>query len=237
MDFNTGGGSRRPDDRPLFGGETGRPTGDPGRGPVGGPAGEFDLQDPLNSFIATVRAVVLDPVGFFRGIRQQGDFVNPLVFAVICALINGILGGIIGFLISLGFVGGQDVGGTFGNLIANIVLSPIYAAIAVFILAGIYHLLVLLLVRPAHAGFEATFRVVCYASVTWLISWIPLIGWIVAPIYGIVLSIFGIREVHATTTGRAMAVVLIPAAVILLLVVLMVTLIGAALFMESQQQF
>lgn len=235
MDFNTGGGSGRPEDRPLFGGETGRPVGDPGRGPVGGPAGEFDLQDPVNSFIATVRAVVLDPVGFFRGIRRQGDFGNPLVFALICALINGILGGIIGFLLSLGFVGSQNFGGSFSSLIGNIILSPIYAAVALFIGGGIYHLLVLLLVRPTHAGFEATFRVVAYASVTWLISWVPLIGWIVAPIYSIVLSIFGIREVHSTTTGRAMAVVLIPAVVILLLLVLLVAVIGAALFMGSQQ--
>ena len=94
MDFNTGGGSGRSDDRPLFGGEAGGPTGGPERGPVGGPGGEFNLQDPVNSFIGTVRSLVLNPVGFFRGIPRQGNFVNPLVFAVVCALVNGILGGI-----------------------------------------------------------------------------------------------------------------------------------------------
>jgi len=239
MDFNTGSSGGRPDDesRPLYSGETGGTAGGPPRGPVGGAGQEFSLSDPVGSFISTVRSVLLNPVGFFRGIARQGDFVNPLVFALICAVINGILGGIIGFLISLAFVGDQGVGGVFGGLISNIILTPIYAAIVLLIGAGIYYLLVLLLVRPRNAGFEATFRVVSYASASWLISWIPLIGWIVGPIYGIVLSIFGLREVHSTTTGRAALVVLIPVAVVLLLIVLLVTIgIGAALFFESQQQ-
>lgn len=239
MDFNTGGGPGRPEDqsRASFGGEGGGPPRGPAPGPAGSSGVEFNLQDPVNSFVNTVRAVVLDPVGFYRSIRRQGDFVNPLIFALICAVINGILGGIIGFFISLAFVEDRGFGGTFAGLISNIVLSPIYAVVGLFVAAGIYHLLVLLLVRPGNAGFEATFRVAAYASVTWLVSWIPLIGWIVAPIYGIVLSIFGIREMHSTTTGRAMAIVLIPVAVVILLLLLLATLIGAALFFGSQQQF
>jgi hypothetical protein len=96
---------------------------------------------------------------------------------------------------------------------------------------------VLLLVRPHNAGFEATFRVVSYVSVTQLVSRVPVIGAIIAFAYGVVLSILGIREVHATTTGRAALVVLIPVAVTLFLILLL----GAALFAvfvgSQQQQF
>jgi hypothetical protein len=239
MDFNTEGSGGRPDDesRPLYGGEAGgRPTGEPPRGPVGDTTVEFNLQDPVGSFISTVQNIVLNPVGFFRGIAKRGDFVNPLVFALICAVINGILGGIIGFFISLAFASGnQGFGGALGGLLGNIILSPIYAVIALFIGAGIYHLLVMLLVRPTNAGFEATFRIVSYASVTWLISWIPLVGWIVAPIYGIVLSILGIREVHATTTGKAALVVLIPVVIVLVLLAIFAAVLGA-LFVTLMQQ-
>ena len=237
MDFNTGGG--RPDDesRPLYGGEAGRrPPGGPPRGPAASSGGEFNLQDPVGSFIRTVQNVVINPVGFFRGIPKQGNFVSPLVFALICAVISGILGGIINFLIGLAFSSGnQGVTGAFLSLIGNIILTPIGVAIGLFIGAGIYHLLVLLLVKPSNAGFEATFRVVAYASVIQLVSWIPIVG-IVAGIYGIVLSVFGIREVHNTTTGRAAAVVLIPVVVIVLLALIIVALVGAALFFGTQQQ-
>jgi hypothetical protein len=239
MDFNTGGSGGRQDDesRPLYGGEAGGPPpGGPPRGPAASSGGEFNLQDPVGSFLSTVRNVVLNPVGFFQGIPRQGNFVNPLVFALICAVVSGILGGIVNFLIGLAFSSGnQGVTSAFLSLIGNIILTPIGVAIGVFIGAGIYHLLVLLLVRPSNAGFEATFRVVAYTSVIQLVSWIPLVG-IIAGLYGVVLSVFGIREVHNTTTGRALAVVLIPIAVVVLLVLLV---FGAALLfyiLGSQQQ-
>ena len=228
MDFNTGDGPERPEDRSSFDREAVRPA--------GGHGGEFDLSDPINSFVSTVRTLVLNPVGFFRGIAREGNFLNPLLFAVICALISGILGGIINFFITLASGNqGRGFGGALASLIGSILLTPIFTAIGLLVGAVIYHLLVLLFVRPANAGFEATFRVVSYISVTQLVSWIPIIGPIIAFAYGVVLSILGIREVHSTSTGRAALVVLIPVAVILLLVVVLIALIGAALFFVSQQ--
>ena len=242
MDFNTGGGGR-PDDesRPLYGGEAGGPPSGPPRGPARSSAGEFNLQDPIGSFISTVRGVLLNPVNFFRGIARQGDYVNPAVFALICALISALLGGIISLVLSPFFAGpgdsaGEALAGGLVGFIVTLILSPIYTAIALLVGAGIYHLLVWLFVRPSNAGFEATFRVVCYVAAIQLISWIPIVN-IIAGIYGIVLSIFGIREVHNTTTGKAAAVVLIPVAVIVLFVLMIVALVGAALFFGTQQQF
>lgn len=210
--------------------------------PSGGPSGgaEFNLSDPVGSFISTVRNVLFNPVGFFRAVPRRGNFVNPLIFAAICALISGLLSGIIGFLFAL--IGGDVVSAILG-LIGAIILTPIVTVIGLFIGAGIYHLLVLLLVRPSNAGFEATFRVVAYSSVLALVSWlaaIPILGiliGLVVLVYAIFLYVVGIREVHATTTGRAALVVLIPTAVILLLALLVAVAIGAALFLGGQPQF
>lgn len=247
MDFNTGGGSGGPDDRPLYGGETGgRPAGGPAPGPVGGPGGEFNLQDPVNSFIGTARNLVLNPVGFFRSIPRRGNFVSPLVFAIVCAIVNGILGGILGFLVSLIFAGDPDfgIGAAFVGLIGSIIFIPIVTVVTLFIGAGIFHLLVLLFVRPANAGFEATFRVVSYASVTQLVSWlaaIPLLGILIAliaAVYATYLNVVGIREAHNTTTGNALLVVLIPVGLLILLGLLI---FGAALLVlfsaSNQGQF
>ena len=244
MDFNTGSGSGRQDDpsRPQFGGESGgRPPGGPLRSPAGGTGSEFTLSDPVVSFIRTARSLVLNPVGFFRGMARRGDFINPAVFAVICALISALLGGILSMIFPL-FAGPGDTGEAFAGgvvgFVTSLILTPIYAVIALMIGAGILHLLVLLFARPSNAGFEATFRVVTYSWVYQLVSWIPIIGWLVAPIWGIVLLVFGIREVHNTTTGQALLIVLIPVGVVILLVLLLVSIgIGAALFFESQQEF
>ena len=86
----------------------------------------------------------------------------------------------------------------------------------------------MLFVGAANSGYEATFRVVCYVSVTSLVNWIPLIGGLLA-LYGLYLGVVGIREVHATTTGRAALVVLLPIGFILLLALILVVVAGAAI--------
>jgi hypothetical protein len=220
VDFNTGTGGT---------GDSGGSPREPGGTPPPRTSGvvtgaEFNYQDPVQSFIGTVRRVVLQPVDFYRGILRQGDFINPLIFAIICYAISAILGG----LIALAF-GNRG----FGGFIGNIILAPIGAAIGLFIGAGILHLLVMVIVGSRNSGYEATFRVGAYSSVVNLLSWIPLIG-LIASLYGIYLGIVGIREVHTTTTGKAALVVLIPAAVVLLLVFLVIG--AAAFFIFSQQQ-
>ena len=222
MEFNTGTGS----------------TGDAGGSPPapGGPSlgasgsaasAEFRYTDPVQTFIATVQGVVLQPVNFFRGILRQGDFVNPLIFAIICYEVSAILGGL------LQLVGiGRNIG--FGGFISSIILAPIIAAIGLFIGAGIIHLLVMLIVGSRNAGFEGTFRVLAYSAVTSLVSWIPFIGGILS-LYGIYLGIVGLREMHNTTTSKAAIVVLIPVAIIILLALALITLVGALLFFGTQR--
>jgi hypothetical protein len=231
MDFNTGG--RRPDDdqsRPLYGGEAGGPV----RGPAGGPGGEFNLSDPVNSFVSTVRSVVTNPVGFFAGIRKLGDFVSPLVFALICFEISAILGGLIGVIVDV--AADRNVGGSVSGFIFSLILTPIFGAIFLFVWAAIVHLLVSLIVRPISTGFETTFRAVSYSSVPALISWIPLIGGLVSFVYSIVLNVLAIRETHGTTTGKAALAVLIPVVVLVFLAILLAAAIGAFVFTLLQQQ-
>ncbi len=236
MDFNTGssGGSGA-------GSSGGEPGSQRPRVSESVTGADFDYTQLVPSFVQTAREVVFNPVGFFRGIRRQGDFLNPLLFAIICAVVSGLLAGIISLLISLAT--GNGMGSAFGGLFGTLILTPIATAIGLFVWAAIYHLLVILIIRPSHAGYEGTFRVVAYASVLQLASWlaaIPILGILVLiaiAVYGVVLSVLGIREVHATTTGRAAAVVLIPAVIFGLLALLIgvaIVAILAAAFSQAQ---
>jgi hypothetical protein len=98
------------------------------------------------------------------------------------------------------------------------VVAPIAGAVGVFLAALVTHVLVILVVGSGHSGFGATFRVVCYSSVTSLLGWLPFIGWLFS-LYRLYLATVGIREMHSTSTGRALLVVLVPAILILVLVV------------------
>ena len=198
---------------------------------------DYDLSNPVESFADVVRRVVLQPVGFFAGLPRRGSLLNPLIFALICTEVSAILGGILRLAgVGEGFVAGygfqvpenQDI----GEFIGSVILAPIGGAIGVFIVAGIAHLLVRLVVGANNAGFLATFRVAAYTSVTSLVSWIPFVGGLLA-LYGVYLSVVGIREMHNTTTGKALVVVLLPVIVIVVLALLGLLVAGAIFFSRT----
>ncbi len=196
--------------------------------------GDFNLSDPVNSFIDTVRRVILQPAVFFASIPRRGNYVTPLIFALICIEISVIL---VGLLNLIGLPGGGlglaaprgDQG--FLAFVGGLVLAPVAGAVAVLIEALIAHLVVMVVLRAEHSGFEATFRVASYTSVTSLLGWIPFVGWLLS-LYRIYLAVVGIREVHETTTRNAVLVVLIPFAVIVVLTLVFVT-TAATLFFRA----
>ena len=210
------------------------PGEDPGGTSIGPATAEFTYTDPVQSFVGTVRDLVTQPAGFFRSIARRGDYANPLIFALICALISAAIGGFLGILYATVGIGDRGVGEAVGAFVASMFFMPIIFAIALFVGAGILHLLVALIVKPANSGFEATFRVVSYANVTELVSWVPVLGPPVAFVASVVLAIIGVREVHETTTGKAALVVLIPAAVALLVALFLIVVVGVALFFAAQ---
>ena len=186
--------------------------------------GDYALSDPVNSFVDVVRRVAFQPAAFFSGLPRQGSLLNPLVFALICIEVSVILVGLLTFIDVPGGI--TSLFGARGNqgvlaFLVGLVLAPIAGTVGVFLTALVTHLLVIIVVGPGHSGFGATFRIVAYSSVTSLVGWIPFIGWI-ASLYRLYLATVGIREMHGTTTGRALLVVLLPAILILVLVVVLV---------------
>lgn len=223
MEFDTG-------DRPQPAGSGGSGGGTGVRPPGMSAGGEFDYRDPIQSFVTTVRRLVLEPVAFFRGMNPQGDFVNPLLFALICWEISAIIGGFLGVLGSVVGLGTRGVGEAIVSLFASLILTPIFAAVVLAIAAGIIHLLVILLARPTGTSFETTFRVIAYADVALLVTWVPILGALVGGVWYTVLSILGVREAHHTSTGKAAAIVLIPVAVFVFILLVLALLIGAVIF-------
>ena len=197
-----------------------------------GSGGEFDLSNPVNSFVEVVRRVVLQPVRFFAELTRGGTLVNALVFALVCIVISAILSGLlvlVGVQESPGFNPNPQnaIPSTFApaSALASIAFAPIGGAIGLFVAAAIQQLLVRLIVGENNMGFISTFKVASYSQVTSLVNWIPIVGPLLA-LYGLYLSIVGIREVHATTTGKAALVVLIPFAVVLLLALIALVWVG-----------
>ncbi len=145
------------------------------------------------------------------------------MFALICIEISVILVGLLTFVDVPGgitwLLGVREDQG-FLAFLGGLVIAPLAGTVGIFLTALVTHLLVVLVVGSGHSGFGSTFRIVAYSSVTGLVGWIPFVGWL-ASLYRLYLATVGIREMHATTTGRALLVVLLPAILILVLVVVL----------------
>lgn len=185
------------------------------------PSGDFEPQRPVGSFLAVTREVLLSPTRFFSTIRREGLLSGPVLYAVLCATLVVPLGGAYDVLLlalrgNLGefsVLGG--LAGLRGALAAGLLLlllSPLVALLGLYVGSAVSQILVRVVVGRANAGYYATFRAGAYVSAVALLSWIPLIG-ILAGVWGTWVHALALREMHGTTTTRALVVAAIPFAV------------------------
>jgi len=182
----------------------------------------------VQAWIQTWKLAALEPARFFRLVRvdQTGA---ALLFGVIGASIGTIVSGIFSFFsvnAALGAMGpfleklreqGLDpellqrfAGAATGvSLLAQILLAPLIAFVAIYVASAIFHL-VLLLVKGAPRGFSATLTVVAYAYGIFVLTALPMCGGLVAVVWFTVAAIIGLAEAHRSPTWKGALAVFSP---------------------------
>jgi hypothetical protein len=197
----------------------------PGAPPAAGGALPWEDRDRLgavNAFVETVKLLVVAPQAAFARAKRRGDLFSPLAFAVVL----GWIGVVLQSLWSLAF--GSSLfdlmpaelrsspyfafAGQTAGMLVQIVLAPIFILIFLFIASAIVHLMLMLVggTKSSEAGFEGTLRALAYSSVAQLASIVPFAGGLIAMIWSIVLETLGLADLHRTSTGKALAAVLLP---------------------------
>ena len=189
----------------------------------------------LNGLLETIKLLVTNPTEAWRLAKEKGDYGEPLVFAILVSWVGIAVSTLWSGLFGQAWTSflppdlKEKMGDAFatntGALLIQVGLAPILVLVGLFIGAAIYHVSFLLVgaTRDSASGFEGTFRVVSYASVSQLANVVPFVGWLVALVWNIVLMVLGAVRMHRTTQGKAIAGVLIP----LLLCCVCIALVGA----------
>jgi len=170
-------------------------------------------------------------VNFSNSIKQAIDIVklkgkviekvskdnNATLIGILIIAIAGILGGL-----------GSTLYGTPDLAISTIILTslfaPVFTVLIYFILVGIMHTLARLF--GGKAKYIEYFRAESHAAIlSWLgvLALIPLLGGIInlfISIWGFIVSVVVLENVHKLTRGKAIIVVLIPIIVMILLLVI-----------------
>lgn len=170
----------------------------------------FDTASPFSSFYRTAFEVLVRPAAFFSRFTRPRieDPSGPVIFAVVCSVLSGILAIATFPLNPLPLPGRpsffEQDGLTIGvGLVTTLIFIVIMAFVALAVGTLVQHLLTLPFIRMGE-GIKATFLVVAYAmNAVTLLSWIPVVGYL-AILYGVYVVTIGLREVHRTTTVRAL---------------------------------
>ena len=164
---------------------------------------KFHIKEGLKGFIDTWMAVIETPSNFYEKMPTTGGYIEPLKFVVICDLPAAILIGILyGGILSYSF----GIMGIIGFILFP-ALALLLGIIGAFIASILIDIGVTIFAGENKKPFESTFRIVSYSSAVFIVSWVPLLGSLIA-LYGIYLLIVGIKKVHKTSTKIAIYVII-----------------------------
>lgn len=158
---------------------------------------EPEVRSAIEGFAAAWRQVMTNPHRFFAEMPETGGLQEPTLFLAICAGLNA-LGHL---LIGRGVAGMLWVG--IGQMIGSYIAAALFVLIAQHLFEG-------------RGGFEATFRVVAYASAPLVVLWLPLVG-VLAWLYSAYLILRGLERVQRLDTTRAVLTLMIGVGVLWLL--------------------
>lgn len=103
--------------------------------------------------------------------------------------------------------------------IVQFLLAPALLLTALFVTAGVVHVLLVIFDGAAH-GFGTTVRVFCYAYSPALFGVVPFPGALIGSFWSVVLAIIGLREAHQSAAWKPAVAVLVPVVGALILIFL-----------------
>jgi hypothetical protein len=166
----------------------------------------------------TMKDALFTPSEFFKKMPVSGGLTDPLLYALIVGMVGLMVHYFWDILLynSMPDFIASEMKTSAGRSMVQGFRSPFAAMIMpfllifwLFIVSGALHL-VLLLVRGASAGFEATFRVIAYGVSPFVALVLPFCGMPIAGVWVMTISVIGLKEAHGTTGGKAAFAVLFP---------------------------
>lgn len=175
--------------------------------------------------IKKVGLALSDPIKLFKNVAAEKGVKNALFYYMLLAAGYCVLNFIVLLLLSKAVY--SPIALMFGTTVATLLLvlavvGYFLGIVLMFVIAGIYHLFAMMF--GTKKKYIETYKAAVYgATPSYLFGWVPYVG-LIALIWTVVLQIFGIKELHKLSGGKAAAVVLIPVgiAVILAFIFLMI---------------
>lgn len=178
------------------------------------PWGQYRDLGLVRAFWDNTLQIITEPVAFFKKVDPDSPIGGAVLYGVLIASLGHLMLFIWQSFFRIGTPGPRYDLPAAAILLSSVVLVPLFVLLGIFLTAAILHL-VLVGLGWSERPFGATVKVVSFAQVASLGNLIPLCGPLAGAVWGVILGVIGIRELHHQSTGRAVAVVLTPLLVLL----------------------
>ncbi len=175
-------------------------------------SGPVPWEDPTASFphglAGTWRQSLMEPERFFARVDYEGSFLRPLLYFLLVVVAWAGLSTAWQLAVPSPIPGleSDPTGAALTFFVTPFVAVAGLVAATLAVLAGLG-------LAGAGRGLDATARVLCYASGTLVFAVVPLVGFVAAAGWGLVIQVAGLREAHRVRTGAAVLAALVPALV------------------------
>lgn len=182
----------------------------------------------LNEVAEIIKQVILDPMNFFEK-HKTTDWMELIKITAILTIIPAITTGI--GLSALSTFLPESMLGNFSNLLGSLSIAAIpliyliyliINIIGIFVGAAILHIGIYLL---GGRDIIKTAMAQVYASIpNYLLSWIPIVGFVVS-IWSAILLMIGLSKQHKMSYGKAVLATIISTIIVLVIVIIPVSII------------
>ncbi|MGZ5427731.1 MAG: YIP1 family protein, partial [Thermoanaerobaculia bacterium] len=187
----------------------------------------------------TAMLFIKAPEQAWRVTRETGDYMRPLLFGVIVGWVGLVFNAVWSSMFGAGwarFIPEQYRDAVLaragGGILSQVVLGPLFIAIALFIGAAIFHVCFMIVgaLASSKSQFEGTFRLVSYSSIAHIAYVVPVVGGLAALVWRVYLMVVGAQQLHKTTQNKALLGIVLPIALCCVCAILGMAIAGAALF-------
>ena len=189
-------------------------------GPAGAPWENQESIGLVQSFTRTTFWALLQPSTFFANMTSSPRLLLALIYHIILGVFQFVLSVVWARIMAeylrdmmVARIGEEHYiriiqqGTDLSTLPSTLLFVPFMLAMQVLITSAIIYVSIRLL-APGRAAFPKAFKVVCYAGAGYALTILPIVGFIVGPIYYLVLLFIGCRSSFGLSRGKTLTVMI-----------------------------
>ena len=165
---------------------------------------EFDLERPVASAAAVLRAIFLRPRAFYLYFDAKGPVREPVIFVLLVSAVSGVLSVVVNSIFTAVFGANTNLLIVAALNLAFVVLSPVLVGVA----AGAYLLSIRIFVSRG-ANLREVYRMFAYAYGAMILFWVPVVNALAFTYAAMILMVLGIQSVYRASFLAALVATLV----------------------------